>query len=495
MNMDYLAFLEKDDQLKLKLIWLLETAHEHQIPLKTALSQLSVTRYKLNKIIARLEIDFQTQPEVDQSTIILKDGVLYGEHLDFSVYRVLQLAFLKRSIRFQIFEYEYMAKSNQSRQKFFEEHYISQAKYYLLRNEIDDLLANAVPLDHSNTINVHPELVMRSKLTNIYYYFYSGMELPFPELKKVTSKFIGFCAMTLGISMTPTQKAKLSIFFQVQVKRINSRNFINLRQLMHVQRTDQTAFIKNFYLNNVELAKEDDVTSEAGYLSAFLLSEHVADVCPTVLNKSLTMELGVIKDRFEKLLRSSALIDQSLVKDDKLSDIATHLSLESYWMLLFDLYTTPDYYEQSETRYSEDFPGFAMLASQMTREIRRILDLTVNYDIHTKLNHDYLMALIGLVPHDIVRDTVTVCVDFGQCRIPQQYIDMLLASYPGGNVKFVDYFSNDTDIYLSDTFVADIRDVPQVVWPDPMQLENFESLHRIVTEIKKNKINASLSIA
>lgn len=493
--MDYLAFLEKDDQLKLKLVWLLETAHENQVPLKTALAQLSVTRYKLNKIIVRLEIDFQTQTQIDESRITLKDGVLYGNQLDFSVYRVLQLAFLKRSIRFQIFEYEYMAKSNQSRQKFFEEHYISQAKYYLLRNEIENLLADAVPLDHSDTINVHPELVMRSKLTNIYYYFYSGMELPFPELKKVTSKFINFCAMSLGISMTPTQKAKMAIFFQVQVKRINSRNFINLRQLMHVQRTDETAFIKNFYLNNVELAKEDDVTSETGYLSAFLLSEHLADVCPAVLNKSLTMELEVIKDRFQRLLRNSALIDQSQLSDDQLSEITTHLSLESYWMLLFDLYTTPDYYEQTESQYSDDFPGFAMLASQMTREIRRTLDLTVNFDVHTKLNHDFLMALIGIVPHDVVRDTVTVCVDFGQCRIPQQYIDMLLAAYPGGNVKFVDTFSNDTDIYLSDTYVADIRDVPQVVWPDPMQLENFENLHQIVNEIKKSKINASLSIA
>ncbi|WP_279383334.1 hypothetical protein [Secundilactobacillus collinoides] len=32
--MDYLAFLEKDDQLKLKLVWLLETSHENRISLK-----------------------------------------------------------------------------------------------------------------------------------------------------------------------------------------------------------------------------------------------------------------------------------------------------------------------------------------------------------------------------------------------------------------------------------------------------------------------------
>ncbi|KRM76329.1 hypothetical protein [Secundilactobacillus collinoides] len=493
--MDYLAFLEKDDQLKLKLVWLLETSHENRISLKDVFSRLSVTRYKLNKVIASLQLDLQTGEGLGQSSITIKDGVLFGEQITFSVFRTLQLSLLRQSLRFQIFEYEYMAKSTQSRQRFLEDHFISQAKYYLLRGEIDELLSSAAPFGGSGSVSVHPELSMRVKITNVYYYFFSGIEDPFPELKEVTSKFTSFCAMTLGLSMTPSEKSKLAIFFQVQCKRINEQRFINLRQFLHVDHTDNMPFIKNFYLKNVELAGEDDVTSEVGCLYLFLSSQNLIDNCPVTLAKPFKMQLIVIKNRFQQLLTTSVLLDHTQLEEKRLARIAEQMSLNSYWMMLFDLHTTPEYYQHSDDRVNDDFPGLAMLAYQMTQEATDILELKVNHEVRTKLVYNYLMALIGVVPHEAVMDTVTVCVDFGQSKVPSNYMRKLLAFYLGGSVKFVNYLSTDTDVYLSDTFVSGIHDIPQVTWPDPLRATNWENLHQIIVDVKKKKIQTCLNHA
>ncbi|WP_054700393.1 hypothetical protein [Secundilactobacillus odoratitofui] len=92
---------------------------------------------------------------------------------DISTFQILQLWYLKQSLKYQIFEYEYLNSHQSTRKHFWKTHYSSQARYYVLRTEIDELLAEDVrTLNRSNSIQLQPELVMRISLTNIYYHFF-----------------------------------------------------------------------------------------------------------------------------------------------------------------------------------------------------------------------------------------------------------------------------------------------------------------------------------
>lgn len=215
---------------------------QHCVQIRRVLDTLGITRYKFNKLVEALRDDLSEIGYVD-CRFLVEDSILVCERADYSIYQQLRLYYMKQSSRYQIFEYEYVDSKGESRQKFLADHYMSQTKFYALRAQVEAILnEQTIVKVKPQGVTLHPELVERIKITNVYYHFYNGIEDPFPELKNSASRFCNFLTMTFGISLTPSQRLKLQIFFQIQIKRLAGRHFMNLRQLVKLTRDGRIPF-------------------------------------------------------------------------------------------------------------------------------------------------------------------------------------------------------------------------------------------------------------
>nr|WP_034527922.1 hypothetical protein [Secundilactobacillus oryzae] len=111
-------------------------------------------------------------------------------------------------------------ESHASRHKFLEDNFISQAQFYNIRNQVNQLVADLSMFSPARSVIQNVEFIKRLSLIDFYQHFFNGIEDPFPALNALTSKFMNLIAMTYSISLSPVKFAKLNLFLQVQLARI-----------------------------------------------------------------------------------------------------------------------------------------------------------------------------------------------------------------------------------------------------------------------------------
>lgn len=491
--MDYLAFLEKNEHCKLNILGLLAKDEKHSVSTKQILKSVSITPYKLNKLCKELIDDLE---QIDQChcQLRLNGSNLVCEDADYSVYQQLQLVYLKQSIRFQIFEYEYLDQQKETRQKFLHDHYLSQSKFYVERSKVENILEKqALVKAQPDNINMHPELLDRIKITNVYYYFFNGIDDPFPELNSQASRFYNFLAMTFGLSMTPSRQLKLRMFFQIQVKRLASRNFMNIRNIVTLEHDERITLLKEYYLKNVRHSDEADIDSELSYLLLFLRSQHILDSVPVKLGKQVQQYFVRGSERFSQVLGQTPVIDQTKFTLSNQQTIADSLSELTIWLIVFDYFQLTETHSVSQPHVMMSFPALTALGKKLVTVAVKNFDMQLSNAMITALLKSYVRLLIDHVPSELIQDNVTICVDFAQNAVPMEYFSKLLTANLGGGVVLTDQLSSDVDIYLSDIFVSSIRDIPQITWLDPLKTSNWEELRQTITEVKQNKLERSLA--
>lgn len=486
--MEYLAFLEKDERIKLSVLALLaETGHQ-VVPVKQVLDQLSITRYKFNQLIAELIEDLQ-QIKQCQYQLKVKDGTVISEHIDYSIYQQMQLFYLRQSPRFQIFEYEYLNQQMESRQKFLRDHFMSQSKYYTLRGQVENLLDNkALMQKRSEGGNLHPELVERAKITNVYCHFFNGIDDPFPELKEQTSRFCTFLCMTLGISLTPSERFKLRIFFQVQVKRLTGCHYMNIRNIATLKRDERLPFLKNYYLKNVWHSKQADIDSEISYLLLFLKSQRIMDSVPVKLCKQIQLQFNRGSQRFEQVLTETNVVEQKKFSAAVKQRTADRLSELTIWLMVFDYFELTETNSTDQPHMSMNFPALTVLGKRLVDAAAKTFDLQLSPEVQSRLLKCYVKILIDGIPSNLVKDNVTICVDFVQSIVPMDYFAQLLTTNLGAGIVLTNQLSSDVDIFLSDIYISSIHDIPQVTWLDPLKTSNWEQLRQTIAEVKQAKL-------
>lgn len=486
--MDYSGFFEADVQLKLRMVQLMIQVEYPRIRITQATDKLGLSRYKLNKLLTELSADLISIGKLERP-IEVSAKEIENPQFDISTFQILQLWYLKQSLKYQIFEYEYLNSHQSTRKHFWKTHYSSQARYYVLRTEIDELLAEDVgTLNRSNSIQLQPELVMRISLTNIYYHFFGGVAEPFPELNQVTSRFLSFLMMTLGLSLTPSEQLKLRIFFQIQIKRIQDRQKLNLRQLIKLENSDEIQLVKNYYAKHVSLIEEADLDSEVGYLFLFLRSQDLMTSMPIKITPVILQQFDRASSAFKSILVKTPLLRESELSAHELERLANKLSEVSHWLLFVDFDSAQSLDHLDVSKLTANFPGQVQLAEQLTTKAIDIFNLKPNSVIQDELKRSYLQVLIDEVHASVLQYSVTICIDFVQSKVPLTYFSNLIAFYLGGGIKFTSQLSQNVDVYLSDTFVASIHGIPQIIWPEPLEVSNWEKLREVIAMVKQQKV-------
>lgn len=490
--MNYLSFLEKDERTKLRLLRMLEASYQHRVRVKLLLDELGLTRYKLNKVVDMLASDLDEINSV-HCRIFFDDNELVCNHVETSDYLELRLWYLQNSPKFQIFEYEYIDHHGQSRQRFMADHFMSQTKYYTHRAEVEKILETADRLENrSEVLSLNRELVQRVKLTNIYYHFFNGTADPFPELKTQTARFCNFLTMTYGLSLTPSERMKLRIFYQIQVKRLNEKHFINIRQLVKLSHDVRLPFLRNYYSKHIRYADHADLDSEVAYLLLFLDSQGITKFQTYTFCRLVRQQFENASQQFMTILRESQVLDQKRFKPEEQGKIANNLARLTSWMMIFDFNQSQSYKPGELQQSVQSFPALTILAKEMVKSAIHFFNLKASKPLRKLLMESYLRVLIGNIDGSLIKDSVTIYVDFVQSEVPTSYFSELIKANLGGGVKFTDHMSSDVDVYVSDIFISNIRDIPQVTWPDPLKLSSLDRLREQIVEIKEKKVEKLL---
>ncbi|GAW98827.1 hypothetical protein [Secundilactobacillus mixtipabuli] len=490
--MDYLAFLEKDEQTKLSILAMLAENDTHVIQSKQVLDQLSLTRYKFNQLVETLIKELK-QIKSCYFQLTIKDGQLVSEHIDYSIYQQMRLLYLKQSPRFQVFEYEYINSYQESRQKFLADHYLSQSKYYSLRGQVENLLDNQDLMQaRQQGGGLHPELVERARITSVYYHYFNGIEDPFPELKKETSQFCNFLCMTFGLSLTPSERLKLRMFFQVQVKRMAGRHFLNLHDLATWQHDARLPFLKNYYLKNVKNSDEADVDSEMCYLFLFLKSQRIVKSVPVKLSAQIQQQYSRINQKFKSALSKTPVLNQQLFSEVQQEQVSQHLASLTIWLMIFDYFELTEISPSEKPDIQQSFPALAVLGKQLVKIATETFNLHLEPEVQARLLKCYIKSLIDGIPSDVIQDNVTICVDFVNSIVPMDYFAKLLTVNLGNGISLTNQLSSDVDIFLSDIFVSSIKDIPQVTWLNPLNSSNWKLLQKTIAEVKQTKLQQFL---
>lgn len=486
--MDYLAFLEKDAQFKLQIFSKLEENGDHSLSTKAVLDELSLSRYKLKKLIESLAADLKSLDEI-ACELEINEEELVCPNANIRVYQTLQLKYLKQSPLFQIYQYEYVDHNNESRSQFLQDHFLSRSKFYVLRGEVEDILNHEERVSgNTPSSSMSPEVIKRVKLTNIYYHFFKGIEDPFPELSAETARFCNFLTMTLELSLTPSERLKLRIFYQIQFKRLQGRNFMNIRKLAKLKHDVRIPFLKNYYQKYVKHSAESDIESEIAYLYLFLISQNIVTELPITISGTLMKQYQNSRERFAKILHETPVLKQDEFKPVKQEEIAEKLADYSNWLLVFDFNEFGQLTRANDHHLLRNFPGLTILAKSLVKAAIKAFNLKLTEAFKRELTKGYLRVLIDNIPISLVKDTVTICVDFVQNEIPMDYFSELININLGGGINFADHLSSEVDIYVSDIFVSSIRDIPQVTWPDPLRLSSWESLRQKIIQVKQAKV-------
>lgn len=490
--MDYLAFLEKDERTKLSILAFLAETDEDVLQSKRVIDELSITRYKFNQLIEDLIDDIKSIKRCPH-TLIVKEGTIVCEHIDYSIYQQMRLFYLKQSPRFQVFEYEYINRRGEPRQKFLKAHYMSQSKYYALRGQIENILEEkAVMQARPEGEQLHPELIERAKITNVYYHFFNGIDNPFPELEYQTSRFYNFLCMTLDISLTPSEQLKLRMFFQIQVKRLAGRHFLNIRRIVRLKDDLRVPLLRNYYLKNVKHADEADLDSEISYLFLFLKSQQIMNAVPLRFCKKIQQQFSHGSQQFERVLTETSVISQKNFTVTERKQIAKQLAELTVGLIIFDYFECSEINSTDQPQMEMSFPALTVLGKQLVAAAINAFKLQLSAEEQSRLLKGYVKILIDGVPSSLVIDSITICVDFVQSIVPMDYFAKLLTTNLGAGIVLTDRLSSDVDIFLSDVFVSSIRDIPQVIWHDPLKTSNWDKLRQTIADVKQSKLERYL---
>lgn len=488
--MNYISFLERNDQLKFELLEHLLDAPNRKLPIKIIISELHESRYKLKKIFDELTLDLK-EFDNTSSLILTEDVLTFSSSVTIDL-RKFQLFYLKKSILFRVFQFEYM-ESHASRHKFLEDNFISQAQFYNIRNQVNQLVADLSMFSPARSVIQNGEFIKRLSLIDLYQHFFNGIEDPFPALNALTSKFMNLIAMTYSISLSPVKFAKLNLFLQVQLARIlNGHGIGNLASDVQYENSSASEAVESFFQNHISISN-DQVSGEVDFLLLFLESQEFVGAPVTTLSdelqdkfKTLDTQLGsLISSYFERFNE-----DQFPAMVSSESEII--LSLLNMRLLIFDYASTRMISSKQLKHYQKLYPLLDIISREGVEVVADIFQLDLDGDNFNRLYSSYFFTLLAIYPIEKADDTISIYVDFSQGRFFTDYVRRVIKSYV--NLEVTDKLTPNTDIYLSDSPIKKIGTATrQLIWDGLPNTQNWLDLSVIMGQIIESRRKQSIS--
>ncbi|WP_430616892.1 hypothetical protein IGJ66_000941 [Enterococcus sp. DIV0176] len=428
---------------------------------------LGISKFKVNKYIAELE---QALVAATNAKVVrLSKGEIDIPDLSNEVIRQLQLYYLKQSDLFLLFHE--MVQFGSTPEKFSQKHFLSRSKAYLIKSELEDILAPGGIQINEGTL-VGDEAKVRREIFDIYYYFFNGLESPFESsLRQKTHEVLEVIIHTLNLEMIMTRIAKLELFLSITLLRLSKRSYVNTVEIefedVYAKEIRQLLVLVQNKLQKITVIPEEKQENEQLWLLVFLLSEECLSLTTqqkTIRwNQNLT-ELTTLQ--VDYLFQTLKLVLSTERKTEKIVELQQVLELTNF-KLAFANHSRLTFISEDQERF------FAELYPQFHQVAKKFVELAKNSDIYDQglltngsLYYDYIFAIISVIPQKYLSDKVYVCVDFSRGSAYTKFIAENILAFQNLNIVVQKKVNNQTQLYVSDLLI-DKLNCPQIIWKNP----------------------------
>lgn len=484
MTINLMEFLDESARYRLNILQIFDLRKGQFISSDLLIEFLGISKFKLNNYLTELEKDLgETE---DTRLHRLARGEIEIVHLTNEVIRQLRLKYVKASETFIFFQE--LVLYGTSAEKFAQKNFLSRSKAYLIKNNLGKIVRSAgVKVGDSELRG--DETAVRNLLFEVYYYFFNGIESPFPqELQTEIRSYIELIRSVFHIERILTRLIKLELFLGIVLIRWKQKRFIIIKKaILNMNVIHQILGDFPLYLKKVTQEyqlPQAILHDENVWLFRFLLAEEclpLSEYQDVLIEHTELMEITNQQVTF--------VFDQITFEDvptTEIDCIAEKLKMELL-LINFKLdclsYTQTTFISKDQIVYfAESYPQFHMCAQKLAKITHQRLPQTNENNLY----YDYLFTIISSIPPVFVKDKVFVCVDFSKGRAYSEFIAQNIQSFRSLNVEIQKKVNNQTQIYISD-FMVDKLVCRQIIWKNPPSDEDWMFFGDTVVKVRKEK--------
>ncbi|WP_040471473.1 hypothetical protein [Lentilactobacillus kisonensis] len=484
--MDYTLFFEKNDQLAFLLLQRFFVKRNTIVTASSIFDTLPISEYKLSQLLISINSDLATiQCGKDSSISMPEKNILKGHNITTTVMNEIRLLYLKRSVLFALFNYQFLQFKTLSKETFMKQNFISKTKFYASGVELRKIL-NESDFYHSSNIINDSEYILRLHIFEFFYSAFNGIDSPFPDMNIPINNLIIRIQAQFSFLIKPVQKSKLEIFLKIWILRMINGNFItnqlisadNLSFEVHEKLTSIQSFIKEHFHVNLN-------DGEMNYLYTFLLTQEYTHGIQQVLTQTdYPLAYKLTDDLINEVKDQGALSDPQRFDPEKL-----FVSLTAIHLRFITLYIEPTTFISLDQIdfFKQTYPIFHVIINRFIEHIKDQKIMKLNKRESANLYFDYMFAFINAIPKELLFEKVHICVDFSQGTLYNNYIIKTLNGFANANIVIESNISRATDIYLSDFFSTAVKK-SQTIWRNPPSPDDWGALGDNIVRLKQAKV-------
>lgn len=482
--MQFDELLNKDDRYMYLILKYIELNPDRYITVPGICEIMGLSVFKVRHYIDNINRDFVQESSKSKVKLGENNEVTF-ENIDMLVVKKMRLLFLKRSEQFNLLQDVFIEGTSveEHRQK----RYISKTKVYDIKKELTTFLSK-FDLTYKKNILEGEELAVRTLFFGIYYEFFNGLKLSFPnDTSVLANNLIQMLISQYELVIPDSKMAKLTIFLNVLLVRLKQGAAIGpLQELVFFDsKAEESDDVFIVFKKNLALPPET-LSAEWSYVLCFLFGEGL-------INKEQLPFTSVhIKTATELSSESVRLILENLDMKQQMNSEAydknyrllvshferIHLNRELFYASKETFYLPSQF-----TYFSENYP---VLSDTVMTEINRLIHLgNVTSTQKNKLYYDYLFAVLKVIDLKLLEPIIYICVDFSHGSNYTEYISNELLGFKNLNICLQTKITSETHVYVSDIAV-DRKLKAQIIWKNPPTSNDWELFGNTMIQLKND---------
>lgn len=454
------------------LIVILMEKHNHQVLTDSMVcSKLDISRYKLGQYINGINLVLE-----DNELSINREGILEYSPILTTTLEILKNIYIQRSQKFKLVQY--IVNGGDNINFFAKKEYMSLPQAYRKRAELAIFLKDelGIKLRGMDFIG-DSELKIRNSLFDLYYFYFSGFELPFSQKILVKCLEIKNIVLSTCANRIPkTQEKRLRLFICIQLTRVLAKRKISkqdtdlIHNIVSIKNLEHYSSKK---LSEIGLSQNEQVV----LLVNIQLSIQKNDI--SIVETSPINELIFnFKQVLKRYISPNIYEENNLLEESAL--------LFANWLIFSNKATS--FVEEAQIGYfSEMYPTFHAISFQFVDENCRILlGSEIDNGQLAKYYYDIIFSLIQKISLDDVEPVINIFVDFSHGNSYNMFIKRNIENYKDLNVCLQDFYDSTTDLYLTDVYLQNIR-TQKIIWRDPPTVNDWANFGDQVLTIKERK--------
>jgi hypothetical protein len=486
MIKEFMPFIDKERRHIIQLFEFIELRRAESYSLEEIANGLGVSLYKA-RLVSQNAVAFSQQ--LLETTIILKNNQLFAYNVTNSVVTQVINTQAYNSVFFKIFLHVNLNIYNQSDQEFQKSIGISSASYFRIKKN----LKTEIGLEKIKQIE-KSEIFICYYINAVLVYF-SYFEFS-PENFTQRDDFIkvkqtlNYVMLLWHINPTRSQQKQFRYFALVNLLRTKNHailtNSDNVYLVTLTPQDEVRLFIKHL-MNKWHILKGDAEVLTRYYLTFLIMtyslpSKHLNfieeyDDIQHITEQQIQYVIKMLLDKKIINITISELQDKLLIANAKILNpvFKTHLLNFSD--------------KKNYTLKPMRLPANEMI-NELTTSVSNASKFTYNTTEINEINKIYALVVLPKILMLNPDLKIHMVVDFAAGNLLNDYISEIFNALGSLNVQIDKNITEDTDIYLTDTFSPNLG-VHQIIWENIPTETEWRTFYNFIFNLRKKKITDS----